>query len=258
MLAIAPPVWLSKTMDKLSRGFLWAKDEVAPGGKCLVKWKTVCRPKMFGGLGIPNIQATSVALRTRWLWQSWTDPEKPWHGLPIPIDARVKALFAASVRFHLGDGKRLMFWTDRWHADGVICELAPNLFKACTRKKLTVAQAIEDHRWTRHRKKDLSPEAITEAITVWEKMQGVYLNQDIPDSVVWRWTCEGSYSSASAYLAQFAGAIRTSFVECIWYSDAPNHCRIFSWLAVQGRCLTADMLAKRGWDHPELCALCLS
>jgi hypothetical protein len=39
MLAIAPPVWLTKAMDKIGRSFFWAKDEVAPGGKCLVKWR---------------------------------------------------------------------------------------------------------------------------------------------------------------------------------------------------------------------------
>jgi hypothetical protein len=113
LLAIAPSVWLSKAMEKIGRGFFWANDEVAPGGKCLVKWRSVCMPKLYGGLGIPDIQATSIALRVRWLWQSWTEPGKPWHGLPLPIDDKVRDLFAASVIFHLGDGQRIMFWTDR-------------------------------------------------------------------------------------------------------------------------------------------------
>ncbi|BAD82163.1 cyst nematode resistance protein-like protein [Oryza sativa Japonica Group] len=30
----------------------------------------------------------------------------------------------------------------------------------------------------------------------------------------------------------------------------------FIWLAVKGRCLTGDNLAKRGWPHDPLCALC--
>jgi hypothetical protein len=99
MLAIAPPIWLTKAMDKIARGFFWTKEELVPSGKCLVKWSLVCRPTIYGGLGIPNLQATSIALRTRWLWQTWTDPSKPWHGLPLPIDDKVRALFAASVKF---------------------------------------------------------------------------------------------------------------------------------------------------------------
>jgi hypothetical protein len=47
MLALAPPVWLTKAMDRIGRGFFWAKDEIALGGKCLVKWKLVCRPAIF-------------------------------------------------------------------------------------------------------------------------------------------------------------------------------------------------------------------
>jgi hypothetical protein len=70
MLAIAPPVWLTKAMDKIGRSFFWAKDEVAPGGKCLVKWRSVCHPTLYGGLGIRDLQATSIALRARWLWQT--------------------------------------------------------------------------------------------------------------------------------------------------------------------------------------------
>jgi hypothetical protein len=61
---------------------------------------------------MPDLQATNEALRVCWLWQSWTEPCKPWHGLPIPIDNKVRDLFAASVSFHLGDGHQLMFWTD--------------------------------------------------------------------------------------------------------------------------------------------------
>ncbi|KAM0914464.1 hypothetical protein ACQ4PT_011473 [Festuca glaucescens] len=41
MLALAMPVWLSKAIDKCRRSFLWAQDEIANGGKCLVKWSSV-------------------------------------------------------------------------------------------------------------------------------------------------------------------------------------------------------------------------
>jgi hypothetical protein len=32
--------------------------------------------------------------------------------------------------------------------------------------------------------------------------------------------------------------------------------RLFAWLVVQGRFLTADALAKRGWPHNESSVLC--
>lgn len=52
------------------------------------------------------------------------------------------------------------------------------------------------------------------------------------------------------------GSTRTDFKQIIWKADAPMKCKIFSWLAVLNRCLTADNLAKRGWPHNASCSLC--
>jgi hypothetical protein len=134
---------------------------------------------------------------------------------------------------------------------GCLSSLAPTLFQACTRKKITVAQALDGHRWTRHLRANLSPQALSEGIMVWEKIQDVVLSQGTPDSVSWRWTSDGKYTSATAYAAQFACNIRTNFCVYIWQGDAPMRCRIYAWLAVQGRCLTADALARRGWPHND-------
>jgi hypothetical protein len=77
-----------------------------------------------------------------------------------------------------------------------------------------------------HLKTNLSVAAITKAFLVWEKLQGVVLRPDTPDSVTWRWTSDGSYSAATAYAVQFAGAALTTYVHCIWYIEAPTRCRI--------------------------------
>ena len=104
LLVIDPPVWLIKAIDKLRRGFLWNNDELATGGRCLVRWAAICRPLEYGGLGITDLSRKATALRVRWLWQSWTEPNKPWSGLPIDIDVRARSLFNMAVLFNLGDG----------------------------------------------------------------------------------------------------------------------------------------------------------
>jgi hypothetical protein len=48
------------------------------------------------------------------------------------------------------------------------------------------------------------------------------------------------------------------FPPFVWRSDAPSKCKFYSCLAIQGKCLTADNLAKRGWTHNLLCTLCNS
>jgi hypothetical protein len=49
LLVIDTPTWLLKVIDKLRRSFVWNNDEIAAGGKCLVRWSAVCRPLPFGG-----------------------------------------------------------------------------------------------------------------------------------------------------------------------------------------------------------------
>jgi hypothetical protein len=192
------------------------------------------------------------------MWQAWNDPSKPWQGLLLPVDDRVRALFNASVRFHLGDGNKIKFWTDPWIDGQSLKDTVPFLFSLCARKNLTVAQALDNQRWTKHLRHELMPEALIEVVSLWEKTQHVNLQNDLEDSVTWRWTESGSYTAASAYAIQFEGAARRNYKEIIWSTDAPLRCRIFAWLAVQGRCLTADALAQRGWPHNEECALCLN
>ncbi|KAM0900198.1 hypothetical protein ACQ4PT_020764 [Festuca glaucescens] len=111
LLVLDPPVWLIKAIDKLRRGFLWNNDELATGGRCLVRWATICRPLEFGGLGIPDLQRKSAALRVRWLWQCWISTDKPWSDLPIAMDDRTRSLFNAAVEFKLG------FDPTRMHAE---------------------------------------------------------------------------------------------------------------------------------------------
>ena len=69
LLTIEMPKWLEKRLDKLRRAFLWSGSDKASGGKCLVRWHTVCSPREFGGLGIVSFQQQRRALNLRWLWQ---------------------------------------------------------------------------------------------------------------------------------------------------------------------------------------------
>jgi hypothetical protein len=57
----------------------------------------VTRPINLGGLGIPNLQFKSWALRSKWLWLEKTDPNRPCQGLKLPIQKPVRELFSESV-----------------------------------------------------------------------------------------------------------------------------------------------------------------
>jgi hypothetical protein len=256
IMAVHPPVWFIKKIAKAARGFLWANKEVATAGKCLANWKLVCSPKVYGGLGITDLATRSIALRCRWLWQKWMDPTKPWTGLPLPIDDKVTALFEASTTVLLGDGQATQFWTDKWHSQGKFSTTFPDLFKLCTLRSITVSRALEHGKWIKHFRSTLSPAAIQQFVRLWTLLRPVTLTVGLADQLVWKWTADGSYSARSAYEAQFVGLIKPTFPQMIWRSDAPPKCKLYAWLAVQGKCMTADVLAKKGCPHDPLCCLC--
>jgi hypothetical protein len=71
-----------------------------------------------------------------------------------------------------------------------------------------------------------------------------------------KFTLSGLHTAHSAYQAQFCGSTRTNFNNIVWRAWAPLKCKFFSWLVVQNRVWTADMLARRGWPHDPRCVLC--
>jgi hypothetical protein len=128
MLATDLPKWVFKAIGKIRRGFLCKGREKAHGGNCLVSWDKVQRPLNYGGLGILNLEKLGWALKIWWLWAEKMDRPRPWDGFQVEVPRNAKALFNMATIPIIGNGKRILFWKDRWLDGKNIAELAPNLF----------------------------------------------------------------------------------------------------------------------------------
>ena len=64
MIAEAPK-WALERVDKGCWAFFWAGTEAVNGGKCVVSWARVCRPKHLGGLGVIDLFKHGITLRLR-------------------------------------------------------------------------------------------------------------------------------------------------------------------------------------------------
>ena len=102
------------------------------------------------------------------------------------------------------------------------------------------------------------PTALTQFLEIHDKIANVTVQPGIDDEVRWKWTANGQYSAVSAYEMQFEGSTRFNYWDIVWSSQAPLKCRIFSWLALLGKCHTADCLQKKGWPHNAACVFCLA
>jgi len=93
-------------------------------------------------------------------------------------------------------------------------------------------------------------------VQLWGLVRQTVLQNGTHDTIKWKLSATGEYSTASAYKAQFLGTIAAPNLSCIWRTWAPPKCKFFAWLILQNRVWSADRLATRGWPHNATCALC--
>jgi hypothetical protein len=118
-------------------------------------------------------------------------------------------------------------------------------------------EALTEEKWVEDIPEgEIDMAALIQYLDLWDILNLVQLNEDIPDRHIWRFSSSGQYTAKSAYDALFQGAISFQPFERIWKSWAPPKCKFFMWLAAHNRCWTADRLARRGLPHPEQCLLC--
>ncbi|PNT62408.1 hypothetical protein BRADI_4g02793v3 [Brachypodium distachyon] len=259
LMAFSIPQGVLKQINKLMRTFIWMKQErpgQAPSSLSLVNWSTVCRPRSLGGLGLPDLAKFGRALRLRWPWFSWADPDRPWIGLSSPCTSTDMDLFRASTRIQLGNGAKTLFWHDPWLPDGgITCARWPRLYAIATRKQRTVQKELQGNNWIRSLQHIATPQELSDFVDLWGLIVGVSLT-DATDTISWRWSSSGSYSATSAYKVQFVGSFPPFATAKIWKAHAEPKVRFFAWTVLHGKILTADNLAIRGWPHSPFCSLC--
>jgi hypothetical protein len=200
-----------------------------------------------------------TALRSRWLWLCYMEAGHPWASMSSAEDKQTTTFFFASVRFRLGSGTTFLFWIDPWLDGKRISEFAPDLVEvvpARRRRQLTVAQALQGMSWTRQISGALTVQVLVQYVQVYRQLQTVQLILDGEDRLEWRWSPDGSYSSRSAYAALMLGQSAVLGTKELWKTRAPNNCHFFVWLALHGRCWTAERLHRHGIRTNSSCILC--
>ena len=55
-----------------------------------------------------------------------------------------------------------------------------------------------------------------EFVNLWTRLQSVELCPGVPDQIEWKLSANGEYSTKSAYMAQFLGAMDMDLDQLIW------------------------------------------
>ena len=94
-------------------------------------------------------------------------------------------------------------------------------------RRRSVRDALQDNQWARDGAAAPTVTYMSQFIRLWTLLDGVQLNPFAPDTMVGRWTPDGSYSSASAYRAFFEGRVTMRGAKELWDVRCPHKVKFF-------------------------------
>jgi hypothetical protein len=101
-----------------------------------------------------------------------------------------------------------------------------------------VQKALQDNKWISHITPILPRDELKEYVQLWEAVQQIQLDGSREDSIIWRWTADGEYTSKSAYSIQFEGSYTKLRIMPIWKARAEPKCHFFAWTLLHKKILT--------------------
>lgn len=189
------------------------------------------------------------------MWYKWDPTDRPWKKLLKVTDPLDRELFFCSTYIALGNGRDTPFWEARWLDGAAPKDLAPNLYLQAKIKKRTVRQEIQNDNWIRNLQNIDNPVMLQEFVLLFMAISNITLTEE-RDSIHWRWTSNGKYTVKSAYEVQFRGATVYFPAKEIWTARTEPKCRLFAWLALHNKVLTAENMIRKNWPCNPTCSLC--
>ncbi|RVX10222.1 LINE-1 reverse transcriptase-like [Vitis vinifera] len=276
------PKSVAKRLEKLQRDFLWG------GGRMerkvhLIKWEVVCTHKVNGGLGIRKIDLLNKALLSKWIWRFAFEEDILWKkvigvkygqeglgwrtneargafGVGVWKEILKEANWCwDNIRFKVGKGTRVNFWTDHWCGDEALSRSFPQLFALAVHKNETISEvwdsSLGQGGWNLRFTRDSNDWELDLIEAMFNMLRDFKISQE-EDSVVWRGGGQGTFGVRSAYNLLAAPNSIDFPVRCIWVDKVPTKAAFFAWEATWGKILTLDRLQRRGWQLTNCCFLC--
>lgn len=226
----------------------------------MINWPSVCLPKKWGGLGIPDLELRNTALLLRWWWRLYWDPDSLWAIVATKIRSkstyangprlwvingsffwkqliRIHFIFQWSTTWCVGHGRSISFWYDSW-AGVSLAKLGKGVrlqqVTASLSDAHSIASQFPDH---------------TESLRQLQLME-------MEDQIVWKWTASGLYSASSAYKIMMAGGkVQWPFM-AVWKSRVPPSVKFFATMLFRDKLLTHQVMERRRMHCDLHCVIC--
>ena len=192
----------------------------------LVKWDTVYSDKRKGGLGVRRLFTLNRALLCKWNWRFANERETFWkhvisnkfeeeegkwctrevrEGFGVGFWKEIKkegSFLQYKVVFSMEDDRRVKFWKGKWCGNFALCDSFPSLYVIATSKKAWLVEL-----WDSSREEGVWSPRFSRRFDDWEverllvTIQGMRLNPNLEDRVLWKETKDEIFSIKSLYSA---------------------------------------------------------
>eukprot|EP00253_Pinus_taeda_P022123 PITA_22123 len=288
-ILLAPKTFINK-MEVLLRRFLWEGGKNNERSLHLVKWDTIKKPFMEGGLQIRGLAAQNLALGTKLLWDivsgklSWSKKvlwRKYFHGKRLrcldqpPRSSKdspvfklcIKALehFSHKLYWIPGNGQKIRIWDDPILGDQPLSRVEElTNIKDCLQDRnlislWDISSWMEDGLWDSWQLGEVPQWLEGEASVLLDNLKGkAPLKASVKDKRGWG-SVTGSYSASEGYKSIMAipnvppNPAQWKF---IWDSPSLPKIDFFCWTLAHNNILTRDNLRRRGMEGPSWCNLC--
>lgn len=260
-------------LDTLRSRFFWEGTGIKRKYH-LVKWAAVCRPKIFGGLGVTNSKLMNVALLTKWWWRLaqnesglWADILRAkyfpdgnlfkdktkgspfWNGIQA-----VRPAFSVGAHFTINNGMATRFWLDRWWGQSPLWQSHPDLYQLATDTNIFVGDVLRVHPPAISFMRPLNPVEAASWAALVHDLRGRTLCQGA-DEVSWSLSSSHKFMVKSLYNKLTEGTA-LDMARGLWKADLPLKIKIFMWQMFCDRLPTPDNVSKRNRPTDGSCAVC--
>ncbi|GKC88484.1 RNA-directed DNA polymerase, eukaryota, reverse transcriptase zinc-binding domain protein [Tanacetum coccineum] len=269
------PNMVIKDIERLFKGFLWNKGELQRR-KAKVSWKEVCQPKQNGGLGIKPLESWNKILLVKHLWNIAAKKDTLWVQRINMVKMKGRSVWEidkqstdswnwkclldlrdearSHMQFNIGNWKKTSVWHEKW------C-MEPALDTIISRREVyavgftdedTVADYICENKWR-------WPQEWYKKYPSLDKYDVPRLDNETSDKLMWISNdgCKKEFASNHVWkdFRQLNRSVK--WWKVIWFSqNIPRHAFVL-WMAVKGKLVTQDKLAKWYPDRIDKCPLCL-
>nr|CAD1834921.1 unnamed protein product [Ananas comosus var. bracteatus] len=224
----------------------------------------------------------NTALLVKWWWRFHTAPHLSWIKIIRALYYRrrrplwegrgfrpssywwkgvltTKDIFKLGTNYFLGNGRSVDFWLDRWCGDTTLQASFPEVFTQLDRKPILVRDCFGSDEWNWDRilgdETSVPPSLCPILSELKERVTSFSIGQT-EDRIGWRWESNDIFSVQSAYRMLNDEGTRDVRGSLIWRFRIPLKIKVFCWLVLKKRTLTAVNLSKTGWTRSTACVLC--